>query len=318
VSLIYPTKKISVGREDLAMSVRIGINPLTWSNDDLPALGGDTPLAQCLSEGAQAGYAGFELGNKFPRETEVLRPLLAEHDLDLISGWYSGRLLERSVEEEIEAMESHVTLLSQMGATVVVFAEVSGCVHGEIDTPLSCRPVLGAGEWVEFGRKLSEVADSMLSRGVRMAYHHHMGTVVESEREINRLMAVCDDSVGLLLDTGHLSFAGGNPVATLRRHADRVVHVHCKDVRRQQLDTALNNDTSFLQAVLAGVFTVPGDGSIDFSSVLRTLKETNYQGWLVVEAEQDPAKADPLTYARMGYDFLRAQCLNEQLQMKET
>jgi inosose dehydratase len=295
------------------MPVRIGINPLTWSNDDLPALGGDTPLSQCLSEGAQAGYAGFELGNKFPREAAVLRPLLAEHNLDLISGWYSARLLERSVEEEIFEMESHVNLLSQMECKVMVFAEVTGCVHGNINTPLSARPMLPAADWIDFGRKLSEVGAAMLKRGVRMAYHHHMGTVVESEQEIDQLMNACDDNVGLLLDAGHLTFAGGDPVAVVQRHGHRIVHVHCKDVRQPELDRALQTDSSFLDAVLDGVFTVPGDGSVDFSAVLRALKKIGYQDWLVVEAEQDPEKADPLTFARMGYEYLQALCSANQL-----
>ena len=295
------------------MTVRIGINPLSWSNDDMPGIGGDTPLSQCLAEGAQAGYAGFELGNKFPREASVLRPLLDEHDLCLVSGWYSARLLERSVDDEIEAMAAHLGLLVEMGSNVMVFAETTGCVHGEITTPLSQRPVLGAQQWLEFGRKLSEVADYMLSRGVRMAYHHHMGTVVETESEIDQLMAVSDDSVSLLLDTGHLSFAGGDPVAVARRHGPRIVHVHCKDVRAAVLDWAKGADVGFLQAVLEGVFTVPGDGSIDFASLVAQLKQLDYSGWLVVEAEQDPAKADPLTYARMGYEHLHGLCTAEQL-----
>ena len=295
------------------MAVRIGINPLTWSNDDMLALGGDTPLAQCLAEGAQAGYAGFELGNKFPREASVLRPLLDEHGLVLVSGWYSARLLERSVDDEITAMAAHLELLREMRSTVMVFAETSSCVHGEITTSLSRRPVLGQEQWSEFGRKLSAVADYMLIRGVHMAYHHHMGTVVETESEIDRLMAVTDDSVGLLLDTGHLSFAGGDPVAVVRRHGSRIVHVHCKDVRAPVLDWAKSEDVGFLQAVLAGVFTVPGDGSIDFASVAAQLKHLDYQGWLVVEAEQDPAKADPLTYARMGYEHLQRLCAAQQL-----
>ena len=295
------------------MTVRIGINPLSWSNDDMPDLGGDTPLSQCLAEGAQAGYAGFELGNKFPREASVLRPLLDEHDLCLVSGWYSARLLERSADDEIEAMAAHLGLLVEMGSNVMVFAETTGCVHGEITTPLSQRPVLGAQQWSEFGRKLSEVADYMLSRGVRMAYHHHMGTVVETESEIDQLMAVSDDSVSLLLDTGHLSFADGDPVAVARRHGPRIVHVHCKDVRAAVLDWAKGEDVGFLQAVLEGVFTVPGDGSIDFASLVAQLKQLDYSGWLVVEAEQDPAKADPLTYARMGYEHLQGLYTAEQI-----
>ncbi len=282
------------------MSVRLGINPLTWSNDDMPELGGATPLETCLSEARLAGYAGVELGNKFPREPRVLGLTLGRHALDLVSGWYSGRLLERPVVDEIEAMNSHRMLLSALDCKVMVFAEVSRCIHGDRATALSGRPVLADREWREFGARLTEVAKYLHRRGLRMAYHHHMGTVVQSEAEIDRLMAETGPEVGLLLDTGHLTYAGGDPVAVAQRHAGRIVHVHCKDVRRPVLDEALADDRSFLDAVVDGVFTVPGDGCVDYDAVLGTLG-AGYAGWLVVEAEQDPEKAHPLTYARMGF-----------------
>lgn len=287
------------------MAVRIGINPLTWTNDDMPELGGDTPLETCLSETKLAGYAGIELGNKFPRDAAKLRPLLDRHGLQLVSGWYSARLLERSVAEEIAAVEDHLKLLAAMGAAVMVFAEVSGCVHGDRAAAVSGRPKLKRGDWAAFGKPLTEVARHLQSRGVRMAYHHHMGTVVESEADIDALMAAAGPAVGLLLDTGHLVYSGGDPVAVARRHGPRIVHVHCKDIRPAVLKAAKAADKSFLASVLDGVFTVPGDGSIDYSAVLRAMKDAHYAGWLVVEAEQDPAKAHPLTYARMGFEHLR-------------
>jgi inosose dehydratase len=286
------------------MSVRIGINPITWSNDDLPELGGKTPLETCLAEAREAGYAGIELGNKFPRASAVLRPILDRHGLALISGWYSGRLLERSTAEELRAMESHLRLLSDMGSTVMVFAETTGGVAGERARPVTQRPRISESDWPGFAERLTAVADHLADRGVRMAYHHHMGTVVESEGEIDRLMRSTGGSVGLLLDTGHLVFAGADPAAVAKRHIARICHVHCKDVRSKVLAAVRKADRSFLDAVVDGVFTVPGDGAIDFAAVLRVLKAARYQGWLVVEAEQDPAKAHPLTYARMGYDFL--------------
>ena len=287
------------------MGLKIGINPLTWTNDDMPELGGATPLETCLTEAKLAGYDGVELGNKFPRDAAVLKPILARHGLSLVSGWYSGRLLERSPADEIAAVEAHLTLLGAMGCKTMVFAEVSGCVHGERGTKLSQRPRLDDKGWRRLAAGLGEVARHLQARGVRMAYHHHMGTVVETAEEIDRLMQMTGPEVGLLLDTGHLTYAGGDPVAAARRHAERIVHVHCKDIRRDVLAKAKQRDWSFLDAVLAGVFTVPGDGYVDYPGVFEPLAAVGYRGWLVVEAEQDPAKAHPLTYARMGHAYLR-------------
>jgi inosose dehydratase len=187
-----------------------------------------------------------------------------------------------------------------------VFAEVSGCVHGDRNTALSKRPVIKSdAEWKTFGERMTEVGRYLKTQGMTIAYHHHMGTVVETEAEIDRLMAVTGPEVGLLLDTGHLTYSGGDPVAVAKRHTKRIVHIHCKDVRPDVLKTAKGGDWPFLKAVLAGVFTVPGDGSINYEPVLTPFAKSGYQGWLVVEAEQDPKKAHPLTYARKGHDYLR-------------
>jgi inosose dehydratase len=286
--------------------IRLAINPLTWTNDDMPELGAATPLETCLAEAREAGFEGMELGNKFPREAALLAPILARHGLALASGWYGARLLERDVEAEMAAAEPHLSLLSAMGCTACVFAEVSRAVHGARTTPLSRRPVLGEEDWAVLAPRMNEMARRMAARGLRLAYHHHLGTVVQSEAEIDRLMAATDPAVGLLLDTGHLAAAGGDPVAAARRHAPRIAHVHCKDVRRDVLARATAADLPFLAAVLEGLFTVPGDGMVDFAAVLDALAAGGYRGWLVVEAEQDPAKAHPLTYARMGHDHLAA------------
>ncbi|MFN6955260.1 MAG: TIM barrel protein, partial [Acetobacteraceae bacterium] len=212
--------------------IRLAINPLTWTNDDMPELGAATPLETCLAEARAAGFEGIELGNKFPREAAVLSPILARHGLALASGWYGARLLSRDAEAEMAAAEPHLALLSAMGCTVCVFAEVSRAVHGARTTPLSRRPVLGEKDWAVLAPRMNEMARRMAARGLRLAYHHHLGTVVQSEAEIDRLMAATDPAVGLLLDTGHLAAAGGDPVAAARRHAPRIAHVHCKDVRR--------------------------------------------------------------------------------------
>ena len=286
------------------MTILLGINPITWTNDDMPELGGDIPLETCLAETRLAGYAGIELGGKFPRQSGVLRPILERHGLVLVSGWYSAHLARRSADEEIEAVSPHLDLLAAMGCRAMVFAEGHGSTDGDPSAPLSRRPILPDAAWPAFCARLDIVARHLRSRGVRLAFHHHMGTVVQTEAEIDRLMSGTSDDVGLLLDTGHLVFAGGDPVAVARRHGRRIVHVHCKDVRAPVLAGVLRDDRSFLRAVLDGVFTVPGDGSIDFPRVLAELARANYAGWLVVEAEQDPAKAHPLTYARMGHDHL--------------
>ena len=288
------------------MSVRIGINPITWTNDDVPELGGDTPLETCLAETRQAGYLGTELGGKFPRDSAVLGPILAAHDLQLVGGWWDGRICERAVDEEFEALLPHLTLHRDLGAGRVVYADTSRGRHGGIWDPISKRPALADDEWAAYGRKVTALAERMADFGVPMAFHHHMGTIVESDAEVDRLMAVTGPAVGLLYDTGHSAFAGGDPVALAARHVARIVHVHCKDTRPAMLARARSEDMSFMQAVMDGIFTVPGDGSIDYATILRRLHDGGYAGWLVVEAEQDPRKAIPLTYATMGHRNLVA------------
>jgi inosose dehydratase len=283
------------------MSVQIAINPITWSNDDMPALGGDTPLETCLAETKLAGYAGTEMGGKFPNKAKDLKPILDRHGLKFVSGWYSAKLLERDAAAEIAAIADHLDLMADMGCKVLVFAEGSCGTHGDRTKPAGSRRTIKESEWPEYSKRIQAVGAHMSKRGVTLAFHHHMGTSIQNEAEIDRLIASTGPEVGLLLDTGHATYAGFDPVALARRHARRIVHVHCKDVRRAKLDAALKKDQSFLDAVVDGVFTVPGDGSVDFPSVLKTLEGAGYAGWLVVEAEQDPAKAHPLTYAKMGY-----------------
>jgi inosose dehydratase len=288
-----------------SFAVKIGINPISWSNDDLPSLGGETPLETALTEGRTIGYQGFELGNKFPREPAALRDLLSGHGLELVSGWYSGRLAERSVDAEIAAVGRHLDLLAGNGATVMVYGEVAGSIQGS-PTPLYKRPrFVRAAQWREYADKLTAFARHTLSRGVRVGYHHHMGAFVQAPEDVDQLMALTGDEVGLLFDTGHMSFGGGDAVAVLGKHIGRVCHVHCKDVRPNVIRLARNRNWSFLEAVINGAFTVPGDGAIDFRSVLTLLHGHGYKGWLVVEAEQDPVVAPAYRYADMGYRHLR-------------
>jgi inosose dehydratase len=284
------------------MPVRIGANPIGWSNDDLRELGGATPLETCLAEAEEAGFAGMELGHKFPREPQVLKDVLGRFGLDLVSGWYSAELLRRSPEEEMGALRPHLDLLKAMGCRVLVFAETSNAIHGDRAKPLDERPRLQPDEWAEFGRRVTAIGDATQGEGLRLVYHHHMGTVVESEADIDAFMQATGPSVDLLLDTGHATFAGADPAALARRYRARISHFHAKDVRRDVMERARRERLSFLDAVIAGVFTVPGDGCVDYPAVLAELP--GYAGWAVVEAEQDPDKAHPLTYARMGYQNL--------------
>ncbi|KLN60364.1 MocC [Kiloniella spongiae] len=281
------------------MTIRIGANPIGWSNDDMTELGGHIPLEQCLREAQEAGFVGMELGNKFPRKSETLKATLAEYGHSLVSGWYSSELLIRRVEDELVHLRPHLDLLKDCGADVLVFAETSNAVHGDIDTPLSKRPVLKDEDWVEFGKRVTEIGNATLAEGVRLVYHHHMGTVVQSEEDIHNFMRVTGQSVHLLLDTGHATWAGADPAALAARYKNRISHVHTKDVRPEIMEKATDEKMSFLEAVIAGVYTVPGDGMIDFVSTLKELQ--GYQGWVVVEAEQYSDEISALSFAKLGY-----------------
>jgi len=288
-----------------SFDVKIGINPISWSNDDLPWLGGETPLEVALSEGKAIGYQGFELGNKFPRESAALRAVLAKHGLELISGWYSGELARRSVEEEIAAVGPHLKLLADNGAKVMVYGEVADSIQGS-PVPLYKRPQFFRNDqWNAYADRLTTFAKHTLKHGVRLAYHHHMGAYVETPADVDRLMSLVGEEVGLLFDSGHMTFAGGDAVAMLKKHVARVCHVHCKDVRPQVIKLARNRNWSFLESVINGAFTVPGDGAVDFESIIGLLREHGYRGWLVVEAEQDPVVAPSYAYGEKGYQHLR-------------
>ena len=292
----------------MTWNIRIGINPISWSNDDLPELGGDTPLETALREGAEIGYQGFELGNKFPKEPAALKAKLAEYGVACVSGWYSGRLAEGTLADEVEACREHMAKLQFNDCKVVVYGEVAGSIQGRIDTPLAKRPRFADdAAWAAYAQRLDAFgAHLKATYGLTLAYHHHMGAYVESPDDIDRLMTLTGRDVGQLFDTGHAYYGGATDVAALlRRHLARVVHVHCKDVRDQVVRSARNDGWSFLTGVINGTFTVPGDGVIDFDAVLTLLHDAGYQGWLVVEAEQDPAVAPSYAYAKKGYETLR-------------
>jgi inosose dehydratase len=288
-----------------ASAIRIGINPISWSNDDLPALGGETPLSTALSEGKEIGYEGFELNGKFPKDAKGVADVLKPYELALVSGWYSSRLASRSVAEEIEAIAGHVDLLKHNGANVLVYGEVADSIQGQRIRLVERPRFHSDSAWQEYADKLTELARFTLSQGVRLAYHHHMGAYVESPEDIDQLMARTGSEVGLLFDSGHCYMGGGEPLQVLRKHIARVCHVHFKDVRKPVVQLARNNLWSFPDCIVNGTFTVPGDGDIDFAALLDVLIQARYEGWLVVEAEQDPAVAPSYVYAKKGYETLR-------------
>ena len=301
----------------MTWNVRIGINPLSWMNDDLPSLGGETLLETALAEGKEIGYEGFELGNKFPKDGPGLKAKLDEFGLACVSGWYSGSLAElapgqtneQAVAAEIERCKAHMSKLQYNGVKVVVYGECAGTVQGQMDTPVAKRPRFANDDlWKAYAARLNAFGEHLLATyGIKLAYHHHMGAYVESPTDVDKLMDLTDPAkVFLLFDTGHAYFGGAlNPVDLLKKHVKRVVHVHCKDVRAKVIAQARNDSWSFLNGVINGTFTVPGDGALDYAAVLATLKNAGYEGWLVVEAEQDPAVAPSYQYAKKGYDTLR-------------
>jgi myo-inosose-2 dehydratase len=284
------------------MAIRIGANPIGWSNDDMPELGGATPLEQCLAEARSVGIEGMELGNKFPREPNALKAALAPYGLACVGGWHSIFLLDRDADEEIRHARAHMDLLKAMGCNRFIVAECSNTIHGTKSAPLSTRPVMRDDQWAEYGRRLTQLADATLAEGLRLVYHHHMGTIVQTGAEIDALMASVGPSAHLLLDTGHATWGGSDPAALAKKYRDRISHVHTKDVRPDVRKQSEAGDWSFLDSVIAGVYTVPGDGCIDFAAVFRELP--TYSGWVVIEAEQDPAVRNPLKYAQIGYAHL--------------
>lgn len=286
--------------------IRYGVNPIGWINDDDLALGDHVSLEQCLREAGEIGFEGIEKGRKMPDDPRALRAVLAPHGLVLVSAWCSLALLPRGVEAEKTALDARLRLLRAMGCEVCILCETSNTIQSDPNAPLSTRPTLSEAEWPGFARALTEIARHVAGRGLVPVYHHHMGTVVQSGEDLERLLAHAGEELKLLLDTGHAALAGMDPGAVAARHAARIRHLHLKNVRPPVAREAIEKDRSFLDAVRAGVFTVPGDaeGGIDFMPVLRAVAG-RYEGWLVIEAEQDPNVREPRVYQSMGLAALR-------------
>ena len=286
--------------------IRYGVNPIGWINDDDLSLGDHIPLERCLREAAEIGFEGIEKGRKMPDDPRALRAVLAPHGLEFVSAWCSLALLPRGVEAEKAALDARLRLLREMGCEVCILCETSNTIQSDPNAPLSTRPTLSEAEWPGFARALTEIARHVAGRGLVPVYHHHMGTVVQSGEDLERLLAHAGEELKLLLDTGHAALAGMDPGAVAARHAGRIRHLHLKNVRPPVAREAIGKDWSFLDAVKAGVFTVPGDeeGGVDFMPVLRAVAG-RYEGWLVIEAEQDPNVREPWTYQSMGLAALR-------------
>ena len=287
------------------MHIKLGIAPIAWSNDDMPELGGDTPIETCLKEASEVGFSGIELGGKFPRNPRTTNFLLKKYELEMPGGWYGSFLKDRSVEEEWLSMQDHISLLKIVKSDIFVFADITGSIQADSSSPLSSRPILKDNEWKQYAKKISEISNRLYDIGIPMSYHEHMGTIIQTEEDINRLMNETNDKTFLLYDTGHLLFAQADYQNILSKYVARINHVHCKDIRKKVLIKSLKEDLSFRNSFLNGAFTVPGDGCIDYKPLLKTLIDHKYNKWLVVEAEQDPKKANPLEYAEIGYNYLK-------------
>lgn len=288
------------------MRAKLGIAPIAWSNDDLPELGGDTPLETCLRESKQAGFSGVETGGKFPKMAPELRAALEAHGLHLVSGWYSGTVLDNDPLAEQDRAIPQLELFRELGASCFVYGETAGTIQNQRHTPLDRRRRLDDDAIRAYGRRLTVFAEFCAERGLPLAFHHHMATAIETEHDLDRLMNATGEAVGLLYDAGHMAFAGGDVLRVIERHGARINHVHTKDVRAQVIAGLDRAQESFLDAVLKGAFTVPGDGALDFTTIVQRLADVGYQGWFVVEAEQDPLQAPPLQYAEIGQRALTA------------
>ena len=287
-------------------SVKMAIAPIAWTNDDLPELGGHISFEQCIKEMAEAGFAGSEIGNKYPRDPEVLIPALEKRGLQISSAWFSTFFSENGRSEEtVDNYVEHILFLKAMGARVVNVCECGDCVQMG-PRHVFDRPEYSDKQWEQVAEGLNIIGEIARDNKMINAYHYHMGTMVQNLEETDRIMELTDPAlVHLLVDTGHAHYAGDDPLSIVQKYGPRIRNVHLKDIRQEILDIVHSGKMNFLDSVKAGVFTVPGDGCIDFLPIFKALAEGGYQGWFVVEAEQDPDKAKPLEYAIKARNFIR-------------
>lgn len=286
--------------------VKLAIAPLGWTNDDIPELGGDIPFEQCISEMALAGYTGSEVGNKYPEDPSELNDYLQIRGLQICNKWFSAYLISQPIEEVVTSFRADLHYLKALGAEVIGPSEQTRSCQGKPVSVFTEKPLFTNDEFKRLTSGMNELGKIARNEGLRLAYHHHMGTGIQTVEETERFLNDTNpDDVSLLYDSGHFTFSGEDPAAALEMFVSRVGHVHLKDVRTDRLAEARRRDLSFLDAVRNGVFTVPGDGDIDFVPLFKTLERAHYKGWMVVEAEQDPAKANPFLYAKMGREYIK-------------
>ena len=300
------------------MAVKIGISLIAWQNDDLPDLTADFTTEGAMEDAGRIGYQGVERGRRMPADTEGLRSYLDRYGVSLCGGWCSGSLMTASLEDEKAAVLQQVEQFVALDAPCIVYAECSNTVQGDLLTPVRNRSKLSRDDVKSYAAKLTELAKWMSDKGMTLSYHHHMGSMIEDAEDINWLMEGSGPEVTLLYDTGHLLFAGADPLAVLDRWGDRVHHVHFKNVRPDKMAWVRTENRSFLDGVQAGVYSVPGDpdGCIDFQAITDRLKAMDYDGWIVVEAEQDPAIAPPFKYSKIGFDHIVDICGRSGLTIK--
>lgn len=283
------------------MKAKLGIAPIAWWNDDLAELSDDVSLEECLRQANVAGFTGMETGRRFPMNMQELGPILDRFGISVCGGWFSGLLLDGDIEREKERIRAQMDFFIAAKAPCIVYGETARSIQGNRSAPLATKPRLSDEEMKAYGRKMTAFAEWCAGQGMPIAYHHHMAAVIETEAELDLLMANSGEALPLLFDAGHMAFAGGNVLRVIDKHHSRISHVHTKDVRSGVIEKLDRKRESFLDAVVKGAFTVPGDGSLDFVAIIARLASYGYEGWFVVEAEQDPKISPPLEMARKGH-----------------
>ena len=286
------------------MKAKLGIAPIAWWNDDLAELSDDVSLEECLRQASVAGFTGMETGRRFPMDPSVLGPILKQYGISVCGGWFSGLLLDGDIEVEKERIAAQMALFKAMNAPCIVYGETARTVQGDRSKPLATKPKLSEEEIKTYARKMTEFGEWCADQGMPLSYHHHMAAAIETEEELDLFMKHSGAGIPLLFDAGHMAFAGGDVLRVIDKHHKRISHVHTKDVRMDVINTLDRTKESFLDAVIKGAFTVPGDGSLDFEAIVKKLASYGYEGWFVVEAEQDPVKSPPLEMAKIGHKEL--------------
>jgi inosose dehydratase len=286
------------------LKAKLGMSPIAWWNDDLAELSDDVSLEECLSQSRSAGFTGMEKGRRFPEDPKEMLPILKKADVTLCGGWFSGTLTHEGLAENKDRIAPMIELFKAVAAPCIVYGEVGLSIQGDRKKPLATKPVLDDGDMKAYARKMTQFGEWCAEQGMPLSYHHHMGAVVQFEHELDAFMNHSGQGIPLLFDAGHLAFAKGDVMRTINKHHKRITHVHVKDVRGEVLSKLNWSKQSFLDAVALGAFTVPGDGSLDFKAIVQTFANHGYEGWFVVEAEQDPKKSPPLKMAQVGHKEL--------------